>query len=105
MADDKVTTVPAALGHALSVLDEHYVAAKELTAAIDSITVHGVDIDDDAMAEIEQERFRHCVAADAIAEALQAVCGRNIDHRLNATELYNRACGRCGARIEVEGSK
>lgn len=107
MADDKVITVPAAFGHALVALDKHYAAAKELTAAITAINEHQVDIDDDAMAAIEQERFRHSVAADAIADALQVVCKKSSTHyyhKLNASELYKRACF-CGAKIEVEGEK
>lgn len=103
MADDKTIIVPAALGRALVVLDKHYVAAKELTAAITTINEHSVDIDDDAMAEIEKERLKHSIAAIAIADALQATCLFG-PHRLNADDLYNRACRHSGAKIVVEGA-
>lgn len=103
MVDDTIT-VPAAFDRPLNALDKHFSAAKDLTAAITAINEYQVDIDDDAMAAIEQERFRHSVAADAIADALQIVCkasGAHQFHRLNATELYNRKC-LCGAEIVVE---
>ena len=106
MADDTIT-VAAAFERPLNALDKHFVAAKDLTAAIMAINEYRVDLDDDAMAAIEQERFRHSVAADAIADALQMVCktgGAHLNHKLNATELYNRACF-CGAKIEDEGGK
>lgn len=104
MADDKTIKVPAAFEHALKVLDKHYVAAKELTVAITAINMYQVDLDEDAMAEIEKERFRNSAAADAIAEALQIVCLCG-PHKLNATELYNRACRHCGTKIVVEGAE
>ena len=106
MADDKTIKVPAAFEHTLKVLDKHYRAAGELTDAITAINDHSVDLDDDAMAELEKERFRHSIAADAIADALNLVlCGvHGCNHHLTATELYNRACRLCGANIMVEGA-
>ena len=106
MPDDDTITVPAAFERPLNALDKHFVAAKDLTAAIAAINEYQVDLDDDAMAAIEQEKFRHSVAADAIADALQVVCKKNsthLHHKLNATELYKRACF-CGAAVEIEGA-
>lgn len=103
MVDD-TNTVPAAFDRPLNALDKHFSAAKDLTAAITAINEYQVDIDDDAMAAIEQERFRHSVAADAIADALQIVCKASGAHRLNATDLYKRQCF-CGAKIDVEAVK
>ena len=107
MPDDDTITVAAAFERPLNALDKHFVAAKDLTAAITAINEYQVDLDDDAMAAIEQERFRHSVAADAIADSLQVVCKKNsahLHHKLNATELYKRQCF-CGAKINVEGEK
>lgn len=106
MADDDTITVAAAFERPLNALDKHFAAAKELTAAITAINEYQVDLDDDAMAAIEQERFRHSVAADAIADALQVVCKKNsahLHHKLNATELNRRKCY-CGAAVEIEGA-
>ena len=103
MADDTIT-VPAAFERPLNALDKHFVAARDLTAAITAINEYQVDLDDDAMAAIEQERDRHRVAATAIAEALHVVCPCGL-RRLNDSELYNRVCARCGTKIEVEGEK
>lgn len=106
MADEPTILYPAAYGHALVTLDQHYAAAKALSAAIDAINEHRVDLDDDAMDAIEQERFRHSVAADAIAEALQVICrggDTHNPHQLNATELNRRKCY-CGAAVEIEGA-
>lgn len=106
MASGNTIIVSADFGHALFVLEKHVKAASELTAAITAINEHRVDLDDDAMAEIEQEKFRHRVAADAIAEALQVICrggDTHNPHQLNATELNRRKCY-CGAAVEIEGA-
>lgn len=106
MADESTIVVPAATNRALNALDQHHAAVEDLTAAITAINEYRVDLDDDAVAAIEQERFRHSVAADAIADALQIVCKGNsahLNHKLNATELFKRQCF-CGAKIDVEGA-
>ena len=107
MADETVIMVPAVYGHALVTLDKHYAAAKALSAAIDAINEHRVDLDSDAMDAIETEMFRHNVAADAIAEALQVICrggDTHNPHKLNASQLFHRKCY-CGATVEIEEAK
>ena len=108
MADGNTIIVSADFGHALFVLEKHVKAASELTAAITAINDHAVDLDDDAMAEIEQEKFRHRVAADAVADALQIACtvhGIGARHMLGPHELAAGACKHCGAKIVVEEVK
>ncbi len=107
MADGNIIIVPAGFGHALFVLEKHVKAAEELTAAITAINEYRVDLDDDAMAAIEQERFRHSVAADAIADALQITCPKHLGvgaRILGPIEIVAGACMRCGAKIVVEGA-
>lgn len=101
--------VPAAFEHALRLLDKHYVAADELTDALIAINSYNVDLEDDAIAAIENERMIRRVSADAIANALAIQCRnpgpRHLSkHVLNATELHNRQCN-CGARVVIEEVK
>lgn len=109
MADEpNAIVVPAAFGHALFVLEKHVKAAKELTAAITAINEYCVDLDDDAVATIEQVKFRHSVAASAIADALQIICPKHLGvgaRILGPIEIVAGACMRCGAKIEIEGAK
>lgn len=108
MADDNTIIVSADFGHALFVLEKHVKAASELTAAITAINDHAVDLDDDAMAEIEQEKFRHRVAADAVADALQITCPKHLGvgaRILGPIEIVAGACMMCGAKIVVEEVK
>ena len=100
--------VPAAFANALRLLDRDQVASKELTDAVVAINAYHVDLEDDAIEAIEQERLIRRVSVDAIANALVIQCTnrgpRHLSkHVLNATELHNRQCN-CGARVVIEGA-
>jgi hypothetical protein len=108
MADGNTIIVSADFGHALFVLEKHVKAASELTAAITAINEYCVDLDDDAVAAIEQEKFGHSVAASAIADALQITCPKHLGvgaRILGPIEIVAGACMRCGAKIVVEEVK
>lgn len=100
--------VPAAFANALRLLDRHFIAANDLLNALIAINQHGVDLEDDAIAEIESAKDLHAISTDTIVNALAVEC-ENTDkhfrmHVLNATELHNRQC-KCGARVVIEEVK
>lgn len=102
--------VPAVFANALRLVDKHHVAVKELTDAVIAINAYNVDLEDDAMEAIEQERMIRRVSADAVVDALAVQCKNACSirhlfgHKLDSTELHNRQC-RCGARVVIEEVK
>lgn len=99
--------VPAVFANALRLLDRDQVASKELTDAVVAINAYHVDLEDDAIEAIEQERMIRRVSVDAIANALAVQCTNASSprhlrtHVLSATELHNRQCN-CGAKVVIE---
>lgn len=100
--------VPAAFANALRLLDRHFIATDELLNALIAINQHGVDLEDDAIAEIESAKDLHAISTDTIVNVLAVVCrntGKHFRvHGLTATELHNRQCN-CGARVVIEGAQ
>lgn len=102
--------VPAAFGHAVFIVEKHVKAAEDLKAAMTALNDHAVDIDEDVMDEIGKEKWRHEVAASAIADALEIICAcdrhpSSLSHILGPKEIASDGCKYCGAKIVIEGAK